>query len=129
MPKDPHHDRRFLLGGARFAEVAGTLVLLHDRGGSAQERREVVEAVKVAGGCEGGRGAELQQCDDAAAQRGDGGHPETDHPVEQHPPLALELHFPPGEPLLLLRIELGEPIFRPDLAGRGRDRDAEHRAG
>jgi predicted esterase len=37
MPKDPHRDQPVLLGGAPPGEAAGVLVLLHGRGGSAQE--------------------------------------------------------------------------------------------
>lgn len=37
MPRDPHRDQPVLLGGAPPAEAAGVLVLLHGRGGSAQE--------------------------------------------------------------------------------------------
>jgi predicted esterase len=37
MPRDPHRDQPILLGGAPLAEAAGALVLLHGRGGSAQE--------------------------------------------------------------------------------------------
>jgi predicted esterase len=37
MPRDPHRDQPVLLGGAPPAEAAGVLVLLHGRGGSAQD--------------------------------------------------------------------------------------------
>jgi predicted esterase len=37
MPRDPHRDQPVLLAGAPPAEAAGVLVLLHGRGGSAQE--------------------------------------------------------------------------------------------
>ena len=37
MPRDPHRDQPVLLGGAPLAEAAGALVLLHGRGGSAQD--------------------------------------------------------------------------------------------
>lgn len=37
MPRDPHRDQPVLLGGAPPAEAAGALVLLHGRGGSAQD--------------------------------------------------------------------------------------------
>jgi predicted esterase len=37
MPRDPHRDQPILLGGAPLAEATGALVLLHGRGGSAQE--------------------------------------------------------------------------------------------
>ena len=38
MPRDPHRDQPVLLGGAPLAEAAGALVLLHGRGGSAQDK-------------------------------------------------------------------------------------------
>src|SRR5512146_1884111 len=37
MPRDPHRDQPILLGGAPLTEASGALVLLHGRGGSAQE--------------------------------------------------------------------------------------------
>jgi phospholipase/carboxylesterase len=37
MPRDPHRDQPVLLGGAPTTEAAGALVLLHGRGGSAQD--------------------------------------------------------------------------------------------
>jgi phospholipase/carboxylesterase len=37
MTRDPHRDQPILLGGAPLAEATGALVLLHGRGGSAQE--------------------------------------------------------------------------------------------
>ena len=37
MPRDPHRDQPILLGGAPLAEATGALVLLHGRGGSAQD--------------------------------------------------------------------------------------------
>ena len=37
MPRDPHRDQPILVGGAPLAEAAGALVLLHGRGGSAQD--------------------------------------------------------------------------------------------
>ena len=37
MPRDPQRDQPILLGGAPLAEAAGALVLLHGRGGSAQD--------------------------------------------------------------------------------------------
>jgi len=37
MPRDPHRDQPVLLGGAPPADAAGVLVLLHGRGGSAQD--------------------------------------------------------------------------------------------
>ena len=37
MPRDPHRDQPILLGGAPLAEATGALILLHGRGGSAQE--------------------------------------------------------------------------------------------
>jgi predicted esterase len=37
MPRDPHRDQPVLLAGAPPAEAAGALVLLHGRGGSAQD--------------------------------------------------------------------------------------------
>jgi len=37
MPRDPHRDQPVLLGGTPLAEAAGALVLLHGRGGSAQD--------------------------------------------------------------------------------------------
>src|SRR5512144_2646766 len=37
MPRDPHKDQPLLLGGAPLADATGALVLLHGRGGSAQE--------------------------------------------------------------------------------------------
>ncbi|MGH7613884.1 MAG: alpha/beta hydrolase [Gemmatimonadales bacterium] len=37
MPRDPHRDQPVLQGGALLPEAAGMLVLLHGRGGSAQE--------------------------------------------------------------------------------------------
>jgi len=37
MPRDPHRDQPVLVGGAPLAEAAGALVLLHGRGGSAQD--------------------------------------------------------------------------------------------
>lgn len=37
MPRDPHRDQPVLLGGTPPAEAAGVLVLLHGRGGSAQD--------------------------------------------------------------------------------------------
>ena len=37
MPRDPHRDQPVLTAGAPLAEAAGALVLLHGRGGSAQE--------------------------------------------------------------------------------------------
>ncbi|HVH30500.1 MAG TPA: dienelactone hydrolase family protein [bacterium] len=37
MPRDPHRDQPVLQGGAPLVEAAGVLVLLHGRGGSAQD--------------------------------------------------------------------------------------------
>jgi predicted esterase len=37
MPRDPHRDQPILQGGAPLAEATGALVLLHGRGGSAQD--------------------------------------------------------------------------------------------
>lgn len=37
VPRDPHRDQPILLGGAPLAEATGALVLLHGRGGSAQD--------------------------------------------------------------------------------------------
>lgn len=37
MPRDPHRDQPILLGGAPLADATGALVLLHGRGGSAQD--------------------------------------------------------------------------------------------
>jgi predicted esterase len=37
MPRDPHRDSPVLTGGAPTTEAAGALVLLHGRGGSAQD--------------------------------------------------------------------------------------------
>lgn len=37
MPRDPHRDQPILLGGAPLDQATGALVLLHGRGGSAQE--------------------------------------------------------------------------------------------
>jgi predicted esterase len=37
MSRDPHKDQPVLVGGAPLAEAAGVLVLLHGRGGSAQD--------------------------------------------------------------------------------------------
>ena len=37
MPRDPHRDQPILQGGAPLADAAAVLVLLHGRGGSAQE--------------------------------------------------------------------------------------------
>ena len=37
MPRDPHRDQPILSGGAPLDQAAGALVLLHGRGGSAQE--------------------------------------------------------------------------------------------
>lgn len=37
MARDPHRDQPVLLGGAPLAEAAGALVLVHGRGGSAQD--------------------------------------------------------------------------------------------
>ncbi|HKE90532.1 MAG TPA: dienelactone hydrolase family protein [Gemmatimonadales bacterium] len=37
MPRDPHKDQPILQGGAPFGETRGALILLHGRGGSAQE--------------------------------------------------------------------------------------------
>jgi predicted esterase len=37
VPRDPHRDQPILLGGAPLTEASGALVLLHGRGGSAQE--------------------------------------------------------------------------------------------
>ena len=37
MPRDPHRDQPVLVAGAPLAEAAGALVLLHGRGGSAQD--------------------------------------------------------------------------------------------
>jgi predicted esterase len=37
MPRDPHRDQPVLTGGAPLPEAAGVLVLLHGRGGSAQD--------------------------------------------------------------------------------------------
>jgi predicted esterase len=37
VPRDPHRDQPVLLGGAPLAEAAGAIVILHGRGGSAQD--------------------------------------------------------------------------------------------
>jgi predicted esterase len=37
VPRDPHRDQPVLAGGAPLSEAAGALVLLHGRGGSAQD--------------------------------------------------------------------------------------------
>ncbi len=37
VPRDPHRDQPVLAGGAPLSQAAGALVLLHGRGGSAQE--------------------------------------------------------------------------------------------
>ncbi len=37
VPRDPHRDQPVLLSGAPLAEAAGVLVLVHGRGGSAQD--------------------------------------------------------------------------------------------
>lgn len=37
VPRDPHRDQPVLLGGAPLAEATGVLVLVHGRGGSAQD--------------------------------------------------------------------------------------------
>ena len=37
MPRDPHKDQPILQGGAPLGEARGALILLHGRGGSAQE--------------------------------------------------------------------------------------------
>ena len=41
MPRDPHRDQPVLAGGASLAQAAGALVLLHGRGGSAQEMQSL----------------------------------------------------------------------------------------
>ena len=37
VPRDPHRDQPVLLGGAPLADAAGAVVVLHGRGGSAQD--------------------------------------------------------------------------------------------
>jgi len=63
MPRDPHHDQPILLGGAPTPEATGALVLLHGRGGSAQDMlalaRDLQPSSPSPHGGEGARGRGL----------------------------------------------------------------------
>jgi predicted esterase len=47
MPRDPHKDQPILQGGAPLAEATGALVLLHGRGGSAQDMLTLARELDV----------------------------------------------------------------------------------
>ncbi|HMA43726.1 MAG TPA: dienelactone hydrolase family protein [Gemmatimonadales bacterium] len=49
MPRDPHRDQPILLGGAPLAEATGALVLLHGRGGSAQDMLALARDLQPSG--------------------------------------------------------------------------------
>jgi predicted esterase len=56
MPRDPHKDQPILLGGAPLAEATGALVLLHGRGGSAQEMLALARDLQASSPPPEGRG-------------------------------------------------------------------------
>jgi len=58
MPRDPHRDQPVLLGGAPLAEAAGALVLLHGRGGSAQDMLALARELDVGSPSPEGRGGQ-----------------------------------------------------------------------
>jgi phospholipase/carboxylesterase len=49
VPRDPHRDQPILLGGAPLAAATGALVLLHGRGGSAQEMLTLAREIDAGG--------------------------------------------------------------------------------
>jgi predicted esterase len=57
MPRDPHRDQPVLLGGAP-TEAAGALVLLHGRGGSAQDMLALARELDVGSPSPDGRGGQ-----------------------------------------------------------------------
>ena len=58
MPRDPHRDQPVLLGGAPTTEAAGALVLLHGRGGSAQDMLALARELDVGSPSPEGRGGQ-----------------------------------------------------------------------
>jgi len=58
MPRDPHKDQPILQGGAPLAEATGALVLLHGRGGSAQDMLTLARDLDVGSPSPEGRGGQ-----------------------------------------------------------------------
>ena len=58
MPRDPHRDQPILLGGAPLADATGALVLLHGRGGSAQEMLTLARDLQASSPSPEGRGGQ-----------------------------------------------------------------------
>src|SRR5713226_2662422 len=58
MPRDPHKDQPILQGGAPLADAVGALVLLHGRGGSAQDMLTLARDLDVGSPSPEGRGGQ-----------------------------------------------------------------------
>jgi len=71
MPRDPHRDQPVLLSGAPLPEAAGVLVLLHGRGGSAQDMLALARDLQTSPPSPEGRGGQgVRPNGDGARGRG-----------------------------------------------------------
>ena len=96
MPRDPHRDQPILLGGAPLAEATGALVLLHGRGGSAQEMLALARDL----------------CSDSPASPPSGPHPLAPSPTWLVPEAAGRLWYPFS---LLEKVERNRPALNSAL--------------